>query len=384
MRRIFITLAIIMATSTGAAIAATGGVAGASAATALTPVATSGPNNFVAVSPDGSVVAAVSAISGVSFYDVATGDIRTYDLGLAPGAAFLGQPTFSLDGQSLYVPNSSSSPGYIYVVRVSDGAVTLSYAYFGESSPWQVALSADGSRLAVSLFNGRMVMLDMVGSPPPGFGAPFDVSDDNIHQMCTSPDRTLAYSIDYAGNDVDVVDIALGSVVDNLTAPGMNAPYSCTVDAEGNLYVGDYLTPQVHRFPANGSASTTSQALFDVDDYVGGVNIACGLLFAGSDNATLVGLDPVTLAPVAELTVDSSDWRTFSGAPTSTDDAGWFGGDDQDAGLVGIENNCPTPSPSLPDTGASQSVIGTSIAVSAGLLVAGALALIVVRRRQHS
>jgi LPXTG-motif cell wall-anchored protein len=41
-------------------------------------------------------------------------------------------------------------------------------------------------------------------------------------------------------------------------------------------------------------------------------------------------------------------------------------------------------SSSLPDTGASASVIGTSIALSAGLLVAGALALIMVRRRQHS
>ena len=37
----------------------------------------------------------------------------------------------------------------------------------------------------------------------------------------------------------------------------------------------------------------------------------------------------------------------------------------------------------LPDTGASPSVIGTSLAVSAGLLVAGVLALILVRRRQH-
>jgi LPXTG-motif cell wall-anchored protein len=42
------------------------------------------------------------------------------------------------------------------------------------------------------------------------------------------------------------------------------------------------------------------------------------------------------------------------------------------------------PAAALPDTGASSSAIGTSIAVSAGLLVAGAMALIVVRRRQHS
>jgi hypothetical protein len=38
----------------------------------------------------------------------------------------------------------------------------------------------------------------------------------------------------------------------------------------------------------------------------------------------------------------------------------------------------------LPDTGASASVIGTSLAVSVGLLVAGVIALVVVRRRQHS
>jgi LPXTG-motif cell wall-anchored protein len=54
------------------------------------------------------------------------------------------------------------------------------------------------------------------------------------------------------------------------------------------------------------------------------------------------------------------------------------------AALVFDLNPClpgPAPTPALPNTGASPSVVGTSIAVSVGLLVAGVLALIVVRRR---
>ena len=67
---------------------------------------------------------------------------------------------------------------------------------------------------------------------------------------------------------------------------------------------------------------------------------------------------------------------------TTTRDATttWVGGYAAEFGLQSItEDTCPAAA--LPDTGASPSVIGTSIAVSVGLLVAGALALIVVRRR---
>ena len=39
------------------------------------------------------------------------------------------------------------------------------------------------------------------------------------------------------------------------------------------------------------------------------------------------------------------------------------------------------PDAALPDTGANTSVIGSSLAISAGLLAAGVLALVMVRRR---
>ncbi|MFZ4505919.1 MAG: LPXTG cell wall anchor domain-containing protein, partial [Microbacteriaceae bacterium] len=51
--------------------------------------------------------------------------------------------------------------------------------------------------------------------------------------------------------------------------------------------------------------------------------------------------------------------------------------------IFDLEPCLPGQYAALPDTGASPSVIGTSIAVSAGLLVAGAIALIAVRRRQR-
>jgi LPXTG-motif cell wall-anchored protein len=42
----------------------------------------------------------------------------------------------------------------------------------------------------------------------------------------------------------------------------------------------------------------------------------------------------------------------------------------------------PAPNSALPDTGANTAVMGSSIAIGSSLLIAGALALIVVRRRQ--
>lgn len=45
---------------------------------------------------------------------------------------------------------------------------------------------------------------------------------------------------------------------------------------------------------------------------------------------------------------------------------------------------CAAAAPALPDTGADASVIGASVAISAGLLGAGVLALIMVRRRQSA
>jgi LPXTG-motif cell wall-anchored protein len=42
----------------------------------------------------------------------------------------------------------------------------------------------------------------------------------------------------------------------------------------------------------------------------------------------------------------------------------------------------PAPDSELPDTGADTAVAGSLVSVASGLLIAGALALIVVRRRQ--
>jgi DNA-binding beta-propeller fold protein YncE len=60
----------------------------------------------------------------------------------------------------------------------------------------------------------------------------------------------------------------------------------------------------------------------------------------------------------------------------------WVAQEFAGAALVFDLNPClSVPAPALPDTGASPSVVGTSAAVSAGLLAAGTIALFVVRRR---
>lgn len=58
------------------------------------------------------------------------------------------------------------------------------------------------------------------------------------------------------------------------------------------------------------------------------------------------------------------------GIETGTEITGW--------------GTCEATAPALPDTGADTSVIGTSVAISAGLLAAGVLALVMVRRRQSA
>lgn len=372
------------------------GVAGVSPAHAELfdgPMPTIGDVNMPAVSPDGSWVVSVSTNDGITIYDVATATATTYDLGLT-GSFTLGWPVFAPDSQSFYVPNNTN--GSIYNVRASDGWILGTYGYFGDSNPWLLGITGDGNRLIVNRWDGSMVILGM--NPATGFGTPFAVASGNVSQMCTSPDGSLAYVVDYGDDDIDVVDVAQETVIAHWTNPAMNGPTSCAVDADGTLYVGDSLTPQVHRFAADGSSITSAEIMGNSEPtykpHVNGLAVACGQLYAGLFGIypptsvienTIAVLDPATLDFQTSFAVDDTDWTTWGGASSESTNTVWFGGYRGAAGLLGIKNECvtptPTPDPKLPDTGISGSLNATAGVLGGALVVVGLLALILVRRK---
>ena len=110
------------------------------------------------------------------------------------------------------------------------------------------------------------------------------------------------------------------------------------------------------------------------------MGLTCNSVILGDyQNTGYVVLDRTTLAQTG--TIDSEVY-TYMMAVTADAKTTWVGGYAADPGLQSVtEDTCPV---ALPDTGASPSVIGTSLAVSAGLLAAGVIALGVVRRRNRT
>jgi hypothetical protein len=225
---------------------------------------------------------------------------------------------------------------------------------------------------------------------------------DDPYAMFVSPDGTTTYGFDSAGQ-IDVFDVTDPmnpvlsdswtdlSVLSNLF--DLNA---CVDSGVTTLYAADY-------------ASTSLFAVSLTDGTVVAQNLATNpnsvnqytCAVAPDDSSVLVtdydfGDQEGPGAPVIQggfvteykaSTLAQLAQHDFSGV-AYTQMINFY--DTCDAYVAGYYGNAQkltldtgSCSSSLPDTGASPSVIGTSVAVSAGLLVAGALALIVVRRRQH-
>lgn len=353
---------------------------------------------FSAVTDDGATIAYSSYITDeIILLDTATGTTRVVsDPGSdidAPGGA-----VFSPDGATLYAANYSAA---IAEIDVASAAVvtTLSPSaplFFG--GPWTIAISPDGNYLYI----GDILLADFLTYDIVNDAWNSDSTVADPYAMFVSPDGTTTYVFNSAGQ-IDVFDVTDPmnpvlsdswtdlSVLSNL----FDFAGACVDSGVTTLYAPDY-------------ASTSLFAVSLTDGTVVAQNLATNpnsvnqytCAVAPDDSSVFVTDydfgdqdgpgDPViqggfvteykasTLAQVAQHDFSGVAYTEMINFYTSCDAyvAGYYGNAQK---LTLDTGSCA----SLPDTGASSSVIGTSIALSAGLLVAGALALIMVRRRQH-
>ena len=354
---------------------------------------------FSAVTDDGATIAYSSySTDEIILLDTATGTTRVVS---DPGSDIDGPggAVFSSDGATLYAANYSAA---IAEIDVASAAVvtTLSPSsplFFGGA--WTIAISPDGNYLYIGDYvTDDFLTYDIVND---AWNSESTVADQ--YATFVSPDGTTTYVFDSSGQ-IDVFDV---------TDP-MNPVLSDSwtdLSVLSNLldFAGACVDSGVTTLYAPDTASTSLFAVSLTDGTVVAQNLATNpntveqysCAVAPDDSSVFVtdydfgdqeaAGDPViqggfvteykasTLEQVAQHDFSGVAFTQMINFYTSCDAfvAGYYGNAQK---LTLDTGSCA----SLPDTGASASVIGTSIALSAGLLLAGAIALIVVRRRQHN
>jgi LPXTG-motif cell wall-anchored protein len=233
------------------------------------------------------------------------------------------------------------------------------------------AITPDGQTLIVYSYDSQRIV--KVALATDAVSAPLEFGLDYPYQLCITSDSSTLYVPGYDADYTAIVDIASLTETGRLLDDG--GPLTCALGADDTLYIGDYDTGEIRKYAADGSSIVSASGLVEE---MFGIGLTCGSVIVGDyQNAGYVILDRATLAQTGTI---ASDVYTYMMTTTRDATTTWVGGYYSGYGLQSItEDTCPAAA--LPDTGASPSVIGTSVAVSAGLLVAGALALIAVRRR---
>lgn len=352
-----------------AALASVGLATPALAAPVASPtIATIGGYNFVSTSADGNVTAAYSGTTGLSVYNASTQMVSNYtDTSL--GMTSVGEAVVSPDGSEIYILGDNPQVVAVFDVAGESVTGTISIPF----SAWMGAITPDGSTLIVYAKNSQDLVKIALATDT--VSDPLDLGLDYPYQLCITSDSSTLYVPGYDAGYTSIVDI--GTFVETGQLADDGGPLSCALGADDTLYIGDYDLGAIRMYAPDGKSLLSAEGLVD-EMY--GIGLTCGSVIVGDyQNTGYVTLDRATLSQVGFI---DSPVYTYMMSVTADAKTTWVGGYAADPGLQSItEETCPT---ALPDTGASSSVIGTSIAVSAGLLVAGAIALIVLRRRKHS
>lgn len=331
--------------------------------------------NRIAVTPDGAQAWILATTSneligyttGATLTNIASWPLPGTDYGNANVAILP-------DGKRAIVTDASGEQ--VNIVDLTTGVITNPPELNGPE-PTDVALSPDGSKVAIAY----------VGGPDP-FVSVFNTSDWSLvagldfaiefTSLAFSPDGSYFAAASSEESRVYVTDIATESSV-IINAPDIPSTIAYSSDGE-SIFVGSFGGSSIRKFEAlTGmellSLSTSNTAYLAVSpdgtQLWASQPVAAQVGLYNTSNLSLVEAIPISgnASGIAFAQFGCQAWvvRQFGGTADVYD---------LDPCLPG-----PAPTPALPDTGASPSVIGTSVAVSAGLLVAGALALVVVRRR---
>jgi LPXTG-motif cell wall-anchored protein len=331
-----------------------------------TPIQTIGGYNFVSTSADGNITAAYSGTTGLSVYNASTQMVSNYtDTSL--GMTSVGEAVVSPDGSEIYI--LGDNPQVVAVFDVAGESVTRTISI--PFSAWMGAITPDGSTLIVYAKNSQDLVKIALATDT--VSAPLDLGLDYPYQLCITSDSSTLYVPGYDAGYTSIVDIGTFAETGQLADDG--GPLSCALGADDTLYIGDYDIGAIRTYTPDGKSLLSAEGLVD-EMY--GIGLTCGSVIIGDyQNTGYVTLDRATLSQVGFI---DSPVYTYMMSVTADAKTTWVGGYAYDSGLQSItEDNCPVAA--LPDTGANSTVIGTSIAVSTGLLVAGVMALIVVRRR---
>ncbi len=367
------------------ALATAGALMGVSSAQAATTVVTTitTPDNELysqygtSVSPDGSVQAipaydsdrVVLAYAATHTYLSVTdpnGDIS------APMLA-----AFSPDGATLYVTNYDDA--LVVVIEVASHTVVDTVAT-PNSENLAVAVSPDGTTLVVADDYGNFASFDITN----GYA---QIATNNIASYVEAIyfiDNTQAYFLDYNGQ-IDVFNVKTGSQVSTVNSAASGGSYGVCMTNDLSTVIYPYGSDLFIIDATDGStiatvdlsadATSLAQCTVTADD-----SQVLVTEWSSSGQVFVVDIAQASLTERVELPeMDDTDGINIM-ANCEVFVAGYY----TNIGVLLLDPSVCTPKAALPDTGASPSVIGASLSVSAGLLAAGVIALLVVRRRSAS
>ncbi len=326
-----------------------------------------------AVSNDGSLAAATVEYGGVTIYNVAA-DTKVDISNQALGSGDIGGLTFSPDNNFLYVADWSNDA--VIVIDLSDNSIdrTISFPF----APWTLEASRDGAYLyANSYSSGDLVQVDLSDD---SLSSSLSVSGSEIKSMCLSADGATLYKPEY-DDTVLAINTSDMSVSATWTLDGASETYSCELDNDGNLIVGDYGNSLVFKVTPEGVATSSDE----VNAYVYSAVPSCDAIYVADENneANIPVLDLSSLAIGDALTVDEtsggSGFYGYGGDRSLDGSVIAFSGYYATDGLVLIKSDCGSSSSALPDTGVDTV---TPIAAGLGMLVVGAIAIVAIRRRK--
>jgi LPXTG-motif cell wall-anchored protein len=378
---------IAVISAVGLTIGATLGIAAPAmaAATVSSTVLTTGYfSTASAYNPAGTKVAVAnfgssyfSKDSSVDFIDVATNTvISVTDVALTDAQGIVWSP----DGTKVYVLNYS---GGIVVIDAETQAILDTLVSGVSVDNTGLAITPDGQFLLTTDYNaGSSAIVDIAADT---YTTITNSNESGWFNVFVSPDGNTAYFMGYYGA-VDVVDLTDPAYPITDTLQFENMSYGgisgCSSFDGSTLFMADYNegTPAtVARLDlASGTSISTTADISESDGCAmtpDGKDVLFGAY--GADSSFVYEFDATTLAAVTTYTLAADNASDVLASSTKVCDV-YVSNYYETTNILNFDCSA------LPDTGTSPSVIGTSIAVSVGLLVAGALALIVVRRRQHS
>jgi len=332
--------------------------------------------NRVAVTPDGAQAWILATTSneligyttGATLTNIASWPLPGTEYGSANVAVLS-------DGKRAIVTDASGEQ--VNIVDLTTGVITNPPELNGPE-PTDVGLSPDGSKVAIAYVGGPDPFVSVFNTSDWSFLAGLDYAIE-FTSLAFSPDGSYFAAASSEESRVYVTDIATESSV-IINSPDVPSTIAYSSDGE-SIFVGSFGGASIRKFEAitgmellSLSAPNTAYLAVSPDgtQLWASQPVAAQVGVYNTDNLSLVEAIPISgnASGIAFAQFGCQAWvvRQFAGT----------------ADVYDLDPCLPGPAPALPDTGASPSVIGTSLAVSAGLLVAGALALIVVRRRQHS